>query len=380
MNGRQRVQATIARKPVDRVPLGFYAVDHDIVSKVLGRPTYVRNKIGLWLALAEGRRDEVAEGLKRDTVAFYRKIDCADLLLPKEAQRLPPKDYRPDPLKKIGDNVWQDKAGRVFKAVPDCNEVQCIADPARGLHEYTAADFEKPVPLRGVDPSCFEVFDHVYAELGEERYIAAMSGGGGLLPMPGGVEQGMMMYALQPDVILAAQAQAIDAANARDAYTIRCSAPGALIEKDMAGTNGPLVSPGMFREMVLPSLKRRVESIKRHAPQVIFHNCGNNIPLMEMFIEAGIDCYQSLQTTAGMEIGKLKEMVGGRMTFWGGVAVETLIQGTPDDVRTAVRVALERGAPGGGFILGPSHSIAMNTRYENFMALCDEFVKLRDKY
>ncbi len=35
---------------------------------------------------------------------------------------------------------------------------------------------------------------------------------------------------------------------------------------------------------------------------------------------------------------------------------------------------------GGGFILGPSHSIAYGTKYENFMALLDEFVKLRDKY
>ncbi len=41
---------------------------------------------------------------------------------------------------------------------------------------------------------------------------------------------------------------------------------------------------------------------------------------------------------------------------------------------------MERGAPGGGFILGPSHSVAMNTRYDNFMAMLDEFVRLRDKF
>ena len=105
-----------------------------------------------------------------------------------------------------------------------------------------------------------------------------------------------------------------------------------------------------------------------------------NIPLMEMFIEAGIDCYQSLQTTAGMEIGKLKKMFGNRLCFWGGVSMEKLITGTQDEVRADVRNALERGAPGGGFILGPSHSIAYGTKYDNFMAMLDEFVKLRDKY
>jgi uroporphyrinogen decarboxylase len=80
-----------------------------------------------------------------------------------------------------------------------------------------------------------------------------------------------------------------------------------------------------------------------------------------------------------MEVGKLKALFGDRLCFWGGVPVELLIGGTPDQVRQAVRQAMERGAPGGGFILGPSHSVAFGTRYENFMALLEEFVRLRDQ-
>ena len=97
MNGKERVQAAVAREPVDYVPLGLYTVDYDTVERVIGRPTYVRNKIAIKLALWEGRRDEVAQSIKEDTVAFYRKIDCADLILPKEAPFLPPRDYCPDP-------------------------------------------------------------------------------------------------------------------------------------------------------------------------------------------------------------------------------------------------------------------------------------------
>ena len=58
MNSKERVQAAIARRPVDRVPLGFYAVDCDTVSRVLGRPTFVRNKVESQIALWEGRRSE----------------------------------------------------------------------------------------------------------------------------------------------------------------------------------------------------------------------------------------------------------------------------------------------------------------------------------
>ena len=97
MTSKERVQAAIAREPVDRVPLGFYAVDHDTIARVIGRKTLVRNKIETQIAIWEGRRDELAESYKVDSVEFYRKIDCADIILPKEAPLLPPKDQEPDP-------------------------------------------------------------------------------------------------------------------------------------------------------------------------------------------------------------------------------------------------------------------------------------------
>jgi len=380
MNSKERVSAAIAREPVDQVPLGFYAVDHDTVEKVLGRPTYMRNKIEIQLALWDGRRDEVAESLKQDTVEFYRKIDCADIILPKEARLLPPRDYDPNPPQRIADDKWRDKHGRIYQAVRQANEIQCIHDPVQQSMQFRVEDFEGPVEVQPPDPSVFEVHDYVLENLGEERYVAGTTGGVTALTLLGGTENGLILYALQPEVVLAANRHFVASQNARDEYYIRPGVRGVLMEQDMAGTNAPLVSPKMFRELCFPFLKERIAHVKQFAPQVILHNCGNNIPLMDMFAEAGVDCYQSLQTTAGMEIGKLKKMYGNRLSFWGGVPLETLIMGTPDDVRQAVRTAMERGARGGGFILGPSHSIAKNTKYENFMAMLDEFVTLRDKY
>ena len=379
MNSKQRVQAAIARQPVDRVPLGFYCVDCDTVERVLGRPTYVRNKIAMQLAYWEGRRDEVVESLKKDTVEFYRKIDCADIILPKEAPVVPPKDYQPEAPRKIGENRWQDRRGRIYQAVPHVNEIAVVHDPTPP-REYTVEEFEGPAELRRPETSCFEALDYVIEHLGKDRYVCSVSGGATALTRLGGTETGLMMYALQPQVVHAANRQSVEKQNRLDAFYIRPGCSGVLIEQDMAGTNAPLISPQMYRQMCHPYLKQRVEHIKRSAEQVVFHNCGNNIPLMEMFIEAGVDCYQSLQTTAGMEVGRLKELFGKRMAFWGGVGVEVLIDGTPADVRKAVRTAMQRGAPGGGFILGPSHSVAKNTKYENFMAMLDEFVALRDKF
>jgi uroporphyrinogen-III decarboxylase len=80
-----------------------------------------------------------------------------------------------------------------------------------------------------------------------------------------------------------------------------------------------------------------------------------------------------------MEIGGLKRDFGDRLCLWGGVSLECLIQGTPEETRKVARHAMEVGVPGGGFILGPSHSIAKGTKYDNFMAMLDEFARLRDR-
>jgi len=381
MNSKERVTAAIARQPVDRVPLGFYAVDHDTVSRVIGRPTFVRNKIAIQIALWEKRRDEVAESLKKDTVEFYRKIDCADIILPKEPMLLPPKDYDIDPPKAIGENRWEDRQGRIYQAEWRANEIQCVLDPTppKSVDDYRVEDYDS-VEVEPPDPSVFEVWDYVYEQLGDERYIASPTPGLTALTRLGNTETGLMLYGLRPEVVHAANRQRVARQNLLDPYYVRSHAPGVLVEQDMAGSNGPLISPRMFREHCFPYMRERMQQLKRHTPQVIFHNCGNNIPLMDMFIETGLDCYQSLQTTAGMEIGFLKERFGHALCFWGGIPVEHLIDGTTEDVRQSVRTALERGAPGGGFILGPSHSVAMNTKYDNFMAMLDEFERLRDRY
>jgi uroporphyrinogen-III decarboxylase len=141
-----------------------------------------------------------------------------------------------------------------------------------------------------------------------------------------------------------------------------------------------MISPAMFRDFCYDAMAERVAHVKSFNMQVTLHNCGNNVPIMDQFADAGVQCYQSLQRFAGMEVGRLKADFGDRLAFWGGVDLEGLVTGTPDDVRANVREALERGAPGGGFVLGPSHSIAYGTKYENFMAMLDEYDRLKDKW
>ncbi len=371
----------IGRETAPYVPLGFYVVDYDIVEAVIGRPTYVRNKIKSQIAFWEGRREEVVESYKQDTVDFFKKIDCCDIITFKEAPFVPPKDYEPPNVKRLDDCTWEDDEGRVWRASELTNDISVVSVPdALRRIEPKVDDYEGPVDVRAPDPSVFEACDYVVEHLGCDRYIAGTVGGlTALIELPG-ESGGLVGYYLLPEVVRAAARRSVARQNVADAWVIRPGQDAVFFEQDMAASKGPMISPELFREFCFPPMKERVSRVRSLGQQVILHNCGNNRPLMEQFIAAGIQCYQSLQSIPDMELGGLKRDFGRDLAFWGGISLEILLTGTPDDCRKNVRGAMEIGAPGGGFILGPSHSIAKGTPYGNFMAVLDEYVRLRDKF
>ncbi len=374
MNSIERVKATLAFQQPDRVPLGFYLVDCDTISKVIGRKTYVRNNIARQIALWEGRRDEVAESLKKDTVDFYKKVDLCDILTNKEASFLPPKDYQPPKVRKVNDQIWEDADGRVFKVSELSNEFICVEDPTTKDKVYTIKDFPLDEEIKPQDESIFEATDYLAQHLGKDRFILGYCYSGAMALL-GGMEQGLLEYIENPEVVRAAIQHSVRVFDAWDKQMVRPGQHGVLAEQDYGTTRASILSPAMFRDFCFPALKARIRSIKRFTPHVFYHSCGNTWELIDMFIDSGIDVYQSLQTGAGMDLDKLKDRFDNRILFWGGIAVETLVKGTPQEVRQNVRQAAQTAKHRKGIILGPSHSIAYGTPYENFMAMLDEFQK-----
>ena len=148
---------------------------------------------------------------------------------------------------------------------------------------------------------------------------------------------------------------------------------------DFGFKTGPLIGPDMFRDFFLDANKERVRNIKeKFGLKILKHCCGNVKTLLDMFVEIGFDAYQSIQPTAGMDICEVKKSHGDKLTLWGGVAVEKIIGGTAQEVREDVQRAMACAKPGGRFILGTSHSIAVGSNYDNYMAMLDEYHKLRD--
>lgn len=381
MNSKQRVLKALSLKQSDVIPYGEYAIDFEVIEKALGHETYLRAKAKSKIALWEGRRDEVVQSWKEDLVEFYSKFDCIDIInLAAEASGLvPPKNYNPNPPKKIDSNTWEDSEGKIYKYSDVTKDITMVNDPKTWERVYDIKEFQKEVNIEKPDESMFEVIDYVIEKLGDKKFIIGPAGREVGMVLLGGMERGLMEYMLHPDVVKAASIQQIKMGNQEDAHYIRNGVDAILWGQDFSYNSGPMMSPEMFREFVYPSIKARVKNIKEnHKLPIIKHACGNNWKLMDMFVELGYDGYQSIQDSAGMGIKEVKEKYGDKMCLWGGINYEYLVNGTRDDIKKDMEYTIKYASQGGGLILGSSHSVGIGSNYDNFLGMMEYIENMRN--
>jgi uroporphyrinogen-III decarboxylase len=289
---------------------------------------------------------------------------------------MPPEADDPPP-RRVDPTTWQDRYGRVWKLSDITHDITCVRDPVRDAKVFAAAEFKREADLPRRDERSWRILDAVIQALKAEKFICGPSGGSIGIVLLGGMERGLLEIGQNPDVVRAATAFLVREQNLADEVMIHPDSDAVLWAEDLGYGKATLISPDMFRDLFLEANKARARNVKeKFGKKVLKHCCGNVRALMDDFIEIGYDAYQSIQPTAGMDICALKKSHGDKITLWGGVAVENLVGGTPDEVRRDVRRAMACAKPGGRFILGASHSIAVGTKYENFLAMLDEFWKL----
>jgi len=144
---------------------------------------------------------------------------------------------------------------------------------------------------------------------------------------------------------------------------------------DIGGQDGLYISPNTYREMIKPYHTELFQLIKSLTKaQLMFHSCGSVVPLLDDFVEIGMDILNPVQVAAkGMDTAKLKRRYGQRISFWGAIDTQWVLPyGTPEDVRAEVRRRVADLAPGGGYVVAPVHVVQADVPAENVIALCDE--------
>ncbi len=139
---------------------------------------------------------------------------------------------------------------------------------------------------------------------------------------------------------------------------------------DFGHQHGPLISLEVFDRLFAPKYGAYFDMAHRYGARVMMHMCGCVEPFLPRLIELGLDIQDVVQpTTPSMDIARLAERYGSRLSFCGSMCVQTTLPfGTVADVEREVgrRLAL---FPEGGLILGPTHAVQVGTPLENILAM-----------
>lgn len=376
MTSKDRVLTTLEGRIPDRVPWGEFAIDFDTVERLLGHETYLRAKAKSKIAFWEKRHDEVAQSYLEDHIALHRRLDLDIVTFPMATWEIPPLTDDPPP-RRIDESTWEDRYGRIFKYSPLTEDITCVKDPIEEAQSYTVEEFEKEPARPCLDPRSFKILDSVINEFKGEKFICGPSAGIPGIVFLGGLERGSLVLHENPELLRAATDYLVRQQDLADEVLVHRDADAVLVAHDFGHQTGPFLNPAMFREFFLEANRRRVRRLKEKMGKKVFlHSCGNVRSYLGFFLDIGFDAYQSIQASAGMDICELKRDVGTRLTLWGGVSLENLLSGTAEAVRQDVRRAMTCAKPGGRFILGTSHSIAVGSRYDNFLAMLEEYHRL----
>jgi uroporphyrinogen decarboxylase len=127
---------------------------------------------------------------------------------------------------------------------------------------------------------------------------------------------------------------------------------------DTCAQRGPMFSPELFRELVVPYMKLYVDRVHKAGKRFLLHTCGSVRKFLPMIIESGVDMLEPIQIRAeGMDPAGLKRDFGKDICFYGGLDLQrVLCQGTPQTVADEVKRLIDILGDGGGYILGPGHT------------------------
>jgi len=147
------------------------------------------------------------------------------------------------------------------------------------------------------------------------------------------------------------------------------------IGDDLGTQESLMISPKMYRELLKPIHADFISFIKaRTNAKVLFHSDGDVAPLIDDFVEIGVDILNPIQTSAGTmsNLPELKKRHGKNIVFCGGIDSHRILPfGTPADVREEVKRVIEILGPGGGFMIGAVHTVMNDVPPENVLAMVD---------
>jgi len=351
MDHRERVRLAIQHLEPDRVPTGEWLIDKKLMARIIGK-------------------DENDFDMFTDTKEVYEKLDI-DL-------KGVDCTFEPSPYKWIigkctsGRSIIKDGWGAVYEESE--------------FGSLTSSMIESPIQKpEDVYEYHFPPLDYYHENAHEiERWVketnffiaADVWGGRGMITPLMGYENYMTWSITHPQE-LEHIIRRFTAYNAEIAKLyIDAGAQIILVDDDIAGNQGPFMSPHFYRKVLFPALKDEIAAIYAYARKkqqevyVFFHSDGQITSLLDDLLGLGIVGFHPLEPAAGVDIAWVKAHYGDWLCLMGNIDTrEVLPRGTPEDVEKEVKRIISSAARGGGLILSSANMYTADVPVENVLAV-----------
>jgi uroporphyrinogen decarboxylase len=212
-------------------------------------------------------------------------------------------------------------------------------------------------------------WDELKAEWEEREYPLGVNGGGffGWVRGMMGVKATVRTFYSDPDLI----EEMFDFRAEMMLRTIRRPVKELDIDfsswwEDMCYNSGPLISPKLFEEYMVPQYKKITSVLWDHGVDIHYLDCDGDITkLVPLWLDAGINCMFPLEIRGNTDPDQLRETYGKKVLLMGGVDKVPLAQG-----KSAIDEEIERVRPlidTGGYVPHVDHRVPSDVSYPNYL-------------
>ncbi|MBL7115937.1 MAG: hypothetical protein ISS35_09240 [Kiritimatiellae bacterium] len=195
-----------------------------------------------------------------------------------------------------------------------------------------------------------------------------------------GFQELMMAFCMEPELIRSLVEMSVDLNIELAREAARYGADFVFTGDDYSSGQAPFMSPDTFRDLMYPGLKRVFKGFRDQGLPIIKHTDGNVMPLLDMILDAGIDCLDPIDPLGNMDMAAMKRDYGDQIALKGNVnCATTLVDGSIADVVNETLDVIRAGAEGGGLILSSSNSIHSSVNPANYLAMIHA-IKAYGKY
>ncbi len=144
---------------------------------------------------------------------------------------------------------------------------------------------------------------------------------------------------------------------------------------DFAGDTGPVISPRVYRERVVPHIQRQSDALHGMGYWTTNTTDGYLWDVLPDFLERShVDGYGEIDVAAGMDLARLKKEWGERFTFLGNLDIRwVLCEGTLEEARAEMERCIVQGWGNGGHIIMTSNVVHEDVRPELYLAAIDRY-------